>query len=132
QSTDSTDNWASVVLVLGGARWGKSRFAESLLSGHTGRRIYLATAQTGDEEMRQRIADHRQRRGGDWRTIEAPLDVATPIARAGSDAVLVDCLTLWLSNLMAAGLNIEHAVDGLCKALDKVGAPVVLVSNATG
>ena len=125
-------NSASVALVLGGARSGKSRFAESLLAGHAGQRVYLATAQAGDEEMRQRIAEHRKRRGNDWRTIEAPLDIASPIAEASGDAILIDCLTLWLSNLMAAGLNIDQAVDGLCKALGKARAPIVLVSNETG
>jgi adenosyl cobinamide kinase/adenosyl cobinamide phosphate guanylyltransferase len=124
-------NPAPVTLVLGGARSGKSRFAESLLSGATPR-IYLATAEARDEEMRTRILDHRARRGQDWHTIEAPLDIATPIAQAGHDAVLVDCLTLWLSNLMAARLSIEEATAGLCQALGEVQAPIVLVSNEVG
>lgn len=127
-----SDNHASVTLVLGGARSGKSRFAESLLSAHAGRRLYLATAQAGDEEMRRRILEHQNRRGADWQTIEAPLDIATPLAGAGGDAVLVDCLTLWLSNLMAAELNIDQAVAGLCQILGRARAPVVLVSNETG
>jgi adenosylcobinamide kinase/adenosylcobinamide-phosphate guanylyltransferase len=124
-------NPALVTLVLGGARSGKSRFAESLLSG-AAQRIYLATAEARDEEMRERILDHQARRGQDWHTIEAPLDIATPIAQAGRDAVLVDCLTLWLSNLMAAHLSIEEATAGLCQALGKVQAPIVLVSNEVG
>ncbi len=124
-------NSAPVTLVLGGARSGKSRFAESLLSDATPR-IYLATAEARDDEMRRRIRDHQARRGQDWHTIEAPLDIATPIAQAGRDAVLVDCLTLWLNNLMAAHLSIEEATTGLCQALGKVQAPVVLVSNEVG
>ncbi len=122
----------AVVLVLGGARSGKSRFAESLLGEYQGHRLYLATAQAGDEEMRRRILEHQARRGPGWRTIEAPLDLATPIASAGSEAVLVDCLTLWLSNLMAAELDVDRATDGLCRILGKVPGPVVLVSNETG
>jgi adenosylcobinamide kinase / adenosylcobinamide-phosphate guanylyltransferase len=124
-------NPALVTLVLGGARSGKSRFAESLLGSAT-QRIYLATAEARDEEMRERILDHQARRGQGWHTIEAPLDIATPIAQAGPDAVLVDCLTLWLSNLMAAHLSIEEATTGLCQALGKVQAPIVLVSNEVG
>jgi adenosylcobinamide kinase/adenosylcobinamide-phosphate guanylyltransferase len=123
---------AAVSLVLGGARSGKSRFAEGLLAAHAGRRIYLATAEPGDEEMRARIADHRQRRGEGWRTVEAPLDIAAAIRDAGDDAVLLDCLTLWLANLMAAGRDIGEATEDLGKALAHVRAPVVLVSNEVG
>jgi adenosylcobinamide kinase/adenosylcobinamide-phosphate guanylyltransferase len=121
-----------VILVLGGARSGKSRFAESLLADRVGRRNYLATAEAGDEEMRERIRHHRERRGASWRTIEAPIDLATAIAEAGEAAILIDCLTLWLSNLMAAGRDVDEATQGLCRALDRAKAPVVLVSNETG
>lgn len=121
-----------VILVLGGARSGKSRFAESLLADRVGQRIYLATAEAGDEEMRQRIFHHQARRGKGWRIVESPIDIAAAIAGAGDHAVLVDCLTLWLSNLMAADRDIEDATSGLCRALDQARAPVVLVSNETG
>ncbi len=80
----------------------------------------------------ERILDHQARRGEGWHTIEAPFDIATPIAQAGREAVLVDCLTLWLSNLMAAHLNIEEATAGLCQALGKAQSPIVLVSNEVG
>ena len=123
---------SSVSLVLGGARSGKSRYAEGLLSLHTGNRIYLATAEPGDAEMRARIEDHRRRRGTSWRTVEAPLDVIPVIARAGDDAVLLDCLTLWLANLMSAGRDIGKAERELWSALGDVRAPVVLVSNEVG
>jgi adenosylcobinamide kinase/adenosylcobinamide-phosphate guanylyltransferase len=123
---------ASVSLVLGGARSGKSRFAEGLLAAHEGKRIYLATAEPGDAEMRARIADHRRRRSAGWRTIEAPLDIAPAIAGAEGEAILLDCLTLWLANLMAAGRNIGKATDELQDALGRAGAPVVLVSNEVG
>ena len=121
-----------VILVLGGARSGKSRFAESLLADRAGHRIYLATAEAGDEEMRQRILHHQARRGEGWRTIESPIEIAAPIAAAGDDAVLVDCLTLWLSNLMAADRDMDEAANDLCRALDQARAPIVLVSNETG
>jgi adenosylcobinamide kinase / adenosylcobinamide-phosphate guanylyltransferase len=123
---------ATVSLVLGGARSGKSRFAEDLLEAHAGRRIYLATAEPGDEEMRARIADHRRRRGEGWRTMEAPLDIASAITEAGEDAILLDCLTLWLANLMSGGRDIPEATEGLAKALAGARAPVVLVSNEVG
>ena len=83
---------AAVSLVLGGARSGKSRFAEGLLAAHAGRRIYLATAEPGDEEMRARIADHRQRRGEGWRTVEAPLDIAR---RSAMPATTLSC---WIAS----------------------------------
>ncbi len=122
----------SISLVLGGARSGKSLFAEGLLASHAGGRIYLATAEPGDEEMRARIREHRARRAGDWRTVEAPLDITAVIAAAGRQAVLLDCLTLWLTNLMAAKRDIDHATGELCAALDRVAAPVVIVSNEVG
>jgi adenosylcobinamide kinase/adenosylcobinamide-phosphate guanylyltransferase len=123
---------APVTLVLGGARSGKSRFAEELLAERSGRRLYLATAQPGDAEMAARIERHREGRGTGWRTVEAPLDIAPAIAAAGEDAVLLDCLTLWLSNLMAAARDIGQATEALCRTLGKVRAPVVLVSNEVG
>ena len=123
---------SSVSLVLGGARSGKSRYAEGLLSLHAGKRIYLATAEAGDAEMRTRIEDHRRRRGAGWRTVEAPLDIAPIIAGAGDHAVLLDCLTLWLANLMSAGGDISKAERELRSALGDVRAPVVLVSNEVG
>ena len=123
---------AGVTLVLGGARSGKSRFAEGLLAERSGRRLYLATAEAGDPEMAARIERHRENRGGGWRVVEAPLDIAPAIAAAGKDALLLDCLTLWLSNLMAAGRDVEKATEDLCEALTKALAPVVLVSNEVG
>jgi adenosylcobinamide kinase/adenosylcobinamide-phosphate guanylyltransferase len=126
------DRQSLVTLVLGGARSGKSRFAEELLADRSGRRLYLATAEPQDAEMAERIRHHRQRRGNAWRTVEAPIDVAPVLNSAGEDAVLLDCLTLWLSNLMAAGREIEPAVQGLCAALRQPRAPIVLVSNEVG
>lgn len=123
---------AGTTLVLGGARSGKSRFAEELLSTVPGGRLYLATAEAGDAEMAVRIRQHRDRRGEGWRTVEAPLEVPEALAAAGSDAVLLDCLTLWVSNLMAAGCDVAAAGEALCRALDGAQAPVVVVSNEVG
>ena len=131
-ASHSSARSSSVSLVLGGARSGKSRYAEGLLSLHAGKRIYLATAEPGDAEMRARIEDHRHRRGTSWRTVEAPLDIAPVIAGAGDDAILLDCLTLWLANLMSAGRDISKAERELRSALGDVRAPVVLVSNEVG
>ena len=123
-----------LTLVLGGARSGKSRFAESLIAAHPGRPVYLATAQAGDAEMAERIRRHRARRGDVWRTIEEPLDLPHALASATRDngAVLVDCLTLWLSNLMAAERNPESETQSLIESLPKLTVPVVFVSNEVG
>src|SRR5215469_7244580 len=93
-----------LVLVLGGARSGKSRYAEQAIEAAAGCRLYLATAVAADTEMSARIAEHRARRGPTWSTIEEPLEIAGCIeVEARPDRpILVDCLTLWLSNLMHA------------------------------
>ncbi|MCZ8183610.1 MAG: bifunctional adenosylcobinamide kinase/adenosylcobinamide-phosphate guanylyltransferase [Beijerinckiaceae bacterium] len=126
---------ARVTLVLGGARSGKSRHAEALARQTGLSRIYLATAQPFDEEMRERIRQHRADRDGDgWQTIEEPLDLAGAIARAsaGDAILLVDCLTLWLSNLMLAGHPVIPATQALMAALAAANGPVILVSNEVG
>jgi adenosylcobinamide kinase/adenosylcobinamide-phosphate guanylyltransferase len=123
-----------VTLVLGGARSGKSRFAEGLTAAHSGRPVYLATAAAGDAEMAERIRRHRARRGDAWTTIEEPLDLPRALASATRDngAVLVDCLTLWLSNLMAAVRDVERETQALLNLLPTLQAPVVFVSNEVG
>ncbi|MDP6515373.1 MAG: bifunctional adenosylcobinamide kinase/adenosylcobinamide-phosphate guanylyltransferase [Alphaproteobacteria bacterium] len=125
---------APVTLILGGARSGKSRYAESLVESQPGAWIYVATAEPGDDEMAARIRAHQVRRGNRWTTIEAPLDLAGALRRAASaeGAVLVDCLTLWLSNLIAAGHDIEAETAGLTAVLSELAGPVVLVSNEVG
>jgi len=123
----------ATTLVLGGARSGKSAFAERLVVNSGLPRIYLATATAGDEEMRLRIARHRQERGEGWRTIEEPLDLVAALTRHSHDgAVLVDCLTLWLSNLMFAHRDVEAESQRLANWLATTPAPVVLVSNEVG
>ncbi|WP_334175605.1 bifunctional adenosylcobinamide kinase/adenosylcobinamide-phosphate guanylyltransferase [Pseudoxanthobacter sp.] len=125
---------AAVVLVTGGARSGKSAFAEEL-SRRSGReRVYLATAEAGDDEMARRIARHRADRGAGWHTVEAPLALAQAIAAEARPGrvVLVDCLTLWLSNLMMAERDIAAESAGLVAVLAGAAAPVILVSNEIG
>lgn len=122
-------------LVLGGRRSGKSRFAEDLVTASgLVEAVYVATAEAGDAEMAERIADHRARRGSAWRTVEEPLELADAIAaHAGSGRfVLVDCLTLWLANLMQAGRDIAAATAAMVAALEEAAGPTVLVSNEVG
>ena len=128
-----------VSLVLGGARSGKSTYAEKLamgtLSGGAPRpALYVATAEAGDVEMATRIMAHRARRGANWITIEAPLalDEAVAANAVAGRPILVDCLTLWLSNLMHAGRDLDEAADDLVRALEGLAAPVVFVSNEVG
>ncbi len=120
------------VLVLGGARSGKSVFSESLVEKFS-ERVYIATAEARDDEMRARIADHRARRGDGWRTIEAPVALPNAIRTEGGPrrALLVDCLTLWLTNLILAEHDVEVATDDLVSALQSAN-PTVLVANEVG
>ena len=124
---------ARVTLVLGGARSGKSRYAETLLR-EAGGGIYLATAQALDSEMTARIARHRAERGHGWTTVEEPLELAAALERGAQAGrpILVDCLTLWLSNLMGAGRAAEAETARLRAALKTLPVPVVFVSNEVG
>jgi adenosylcobinamide kinase/adenosylcobinamide-phosphate guanylyltransferase len=124
----------ATTLVLGGARSGKSAFAEKLVGDSGLARVYLATATPGDDEMRLRIAQHRTQRGEGWTTVEEPLALVDALAREVTHgrAVLVDCLTLWLSNLMLAGRDPEIEARRLTRFLDVAKYPVVLVSNEVG
>jgi adenosylcobinamide kinase / adenosylcobinamide-phosphate guanylyltransferase len=123
----------ALTLVLGGARSGKSRHAESLIGRRPPPWVYVATAQAFDEEMRERIAAHREGRPAGWITVEEPVDVAEAIRAAPLGApVLVDCLTLWLTNLMLADAELPGAMDGLLAACAEAHGPVVLVSNEVG
>jgi adenosylcobinamide kinase / adenosylcobinamide-phosphate guanylyltransferase len=121
-----------LTFVLGGARSGKSRYAESLITALPAPWTYVATAEAGDEEMAARIKSHRERRGTQWRTIEAPRDLAQALSACGDGPVLVDCLTLWLSNLMLAEANIEKETAQLEKTLVAARGPFVLVANEVG
>ena len=122
-----------LTLVLGGARSGKSRYAESLVMEFPPPWLYVATAEPLDGEMTARIAAHRARRGAEWRAVEAPRDLAGALAKnSDGGAVLVDCLTLWLSNLMLADADIAAESARLEAALARLAAPLVLVSNEVG
>jgi adenosylcobinamide kinase / adenosylcobinamide-phosphate guanylyltransferase len=127
---------AKLTLVIGGARSGKSRYAESLMATLPAPWkppwAYIATAEAGDEEMAARIAAHRARRSADWKTVEAPRDLAAALKACGSMPALVDCLTLWLSNLMIAEADTDREMEELEKALAVAAAPAVLVANEVG
>ena len=120
--------------MLGGARSGKSRYAEALGQDVSGSRTYIATAAAGDEEMTARIAEHRVRRGPNWTTIEEPVHLAAALDRAmaPSGFVLVDCITLWLSNLLLADQSPDKPVEELLCVLAEPRGTVVLVSNEVG
>ena len=129
----------AVTLVLGGARSGKSGYAERLIeqqasAGACCAATYCATAEPGDDEMAARIAAHRRRRTGFWHTVETPLALAPAISAETRPArpLLVDCLTLWLSNVMLAERSIEAETAALVVALRDAAGPVVLVANEVG
>ncbi len=123
-----------VTLVLGGAASGKSAHAEALAAQASPPAVYIATAEALDGEMQGKIAVHRARRGDAWETVEAPLDLAQAIRRHdGPDAsILVDCLTLWLSNLLGEGRDAAAETDALVAALGGARGRIVLVSNEIG
>ncbi|MFC0206313.1 bifunctional adenosylcobinamide kinase/adenosylcobinamide-phosphate guanylyltransferase [Novosphingobium soli] len=125
---------SGALLVLGGARSGKSRYAQQRLEAHPGTLAYIATGQALDAEMDERIARHREDRGDRWTTLEEPLDLAGAIDRAAraADAILVDCLTLWLTNLMLADLPRDAATAALGAAMARCPCPLVLVANEVG
>jgi adenosylcobinamide kinase/adenosylcobinamide-phosphate guanylyltransferase len=122
------------ILVLGGARSGKSRHAQSLAKRMGQRRLFIATAQAFDDEMRDRIARHRADRDDSWQTVEAPHDLPGVIRQHGhgDHVLLVDCLTLWLSNLLLADADLDAAGHALIDVLADASAPVILVGNEVG
>jgi len=123
----------TATFLLGGARSGKSRHAVRLAQQMAENPLLIATAVAGDGEMRQRIARHREERGAHWRVVEAPLDLAEAIAGLEADAVaVVDCLTLWLSNLLHEGRDAESESSRLLAAIDASPARLILVSNEVG
>ena len=133
---------ATSILITGGVRSGKSRFAEEQTSSLGTRLCYLATAQALDEEMTERIERHRLRRGNNWETIEEPLMIPQALARLDGvyDAILLDCITLWLSNLLlsfecddpsAEGQILTH-VHRLASTLRSLSTPIIIVTNEVG
>lgn len=124
---------AKAILITGGARSGKSRFAERLTLAMRGDAIYVATAEALDDEMAERIASHQARRGPEWETMSAPLSLLEALHETDHGRPrLVDCLTLWLSNLMHHGRDWEAEARALAEALPGFAAPVVFVTNEVG
>lgn len=123
---------AVTTLFLGGARSGKSRLAQEAAEAWPGPLVYCATAQAGDAEMAERIARHRADRGPRWQTVECPVDLPEAIGAARGDAIVVDCLTLWLANLMFAEHDLDAACAALLEAMAAAPAPLYLVSNEVG
>ena len=121
-------------LVIGGARSGKTRHALGLAEASGLSPVYVATAQAFDDEMRERIALHQAERGPEWTTLEAPRDLAATLRTAAGPGrvVLVDCLTLWLTNVMLAEEPVAEACEALADAVATAGGPVILVSNEVG
>ena len=122
-----------VTFVLGGAASGKSRLAEDLVGKAGLPRVYVATAEAHDDEMRAKLDAHRAQRGPDWITIEEPLDLARVIGDLPEGHVtLIDCATMWLSNLILAGRDADAGRDALIAALREAQGPLVIVSNEVG
>lgn len=124
-------SFGTSLLVIGGARSGKSRHAQAQAEALPGELVYIATAQAFDDEMRAKIARHRADRGPRWRTVEAPIALADAIA-AQRGPILVDCLTLWASNLLLSDADAEPHITALLGAIAAARAPIVLVSNEVG
>jgi adenosylcobinamide kinase / adenosylcobinamide-phosphate guanylyltransferase len=125
---------ARSVLVLGGARSGKSRYALTLAEAAAPERLMIATAEALDEEMAARIARHRAERGPGWTTREAPLDLVAALAEAARPgrAVVVDCVTLWLSNILLGQRDMATAIAQLAALVPRLKGPAILVSNEVG
>lgn len=123
-----------VLLVLGGARSGKSRLAQARAEAWDGALLFVATGQAFDAEMHERIARHRADRGERWQTIEAPIAIADAIrAQSAPDTLLlIDCLTLWASNLLLGDHDVEGATADLLRAIEGAAGPLILVANEVG
>lgn len=122
------------ILVLGGARSGKSRHAQKLAEDASAQRTFIATAEMLDDEMSERIARHRADRGDAWKTVESPISLCAAVEQACDEnhSVLVDCLTLWLSNIMHAEMNVDEEVQRLAETIQVVSTPLIIVSNEVG
>jgi len=120
-------------LILGGAASGKSSFAEALVRRQKGSNVYVATAQIYDDEMRDKVNAHIAARGPDWQTIEAPFNTADQLAKMTADkTVLVDCATMWLSNMMLNDLDLETETNALFAALEDRACDMTVVTNEVG
>lgn len=125
---------SNIIYISGGARSGKSRYAQNLAESLSPHPIYLATAQALDSEMQQRIVRHQQDRDASWQNVEEPLDLAGALRRHDGEGrvILIDCLTLWLSNLMFANQDITQCRTALCALLPTLHSTLIFVSNEIG
>jgi adenosylcobinamide kinase/adenosylcobinamide-phosphate guanylyltransferase len=126
-----------LLVVTGGTRSGKSRYAVERASAWGARVLYVATCQPQDDEMRERVRRHQAERPGMWTTVEPGPDVLTAIQQQGpgADGILLDCLTLYVSSLLMSGygeVEVMHRVDKLCQALREVPRPAAIVTNEVG
>lgn len=123
----------SLTFVLGGAASGKSQAAETIITNSKLTPIYLATARIWDDEIQNKVSAHRARRGPEWHTIDAPIDLTGPLGQAQKgQVILLDCATMWLTNVMLDDMDIETAQNTLLNALARCAAPIVVVSNEVG
>ncbi len=123
----------NLILVIGAASYGKSNWAENFCIEAPRAPIYIATAQAFDSEITAKIAYHRESRGDRWQTLEAPLDLVTPLSNAGENQIiLVDCLTMWLSNHLLAQNDISAKSNQLVNACKNLACPTVFVTNEVG
>lgn len=121
------------ILITGGARSGKSRIAEGWVTAQGATPVYIATAEAFDTEMKTRIADHQSRRGPEWTSVETPLDLLKALQDTdGQGPRLVDCLTLWLSNMMHAEIDWQVQAQELAKTIPLLASPVTFVTNEVG
>lgn len=125
-----------IILITGGARSGKSKYAEERAMRLGTKLLYLATGEPGDEEMLRRIAEHRRRRGEKWMTVEEPVEVVRELLRRQGriDCAVVDCLTLWVSNLLIRGGEdgVQKAVEDLIEELPRLDFHLLFVTNEVG
>ncbi len=123
-----------ITFIIGGSRSGKSKFALERASLYQGRKAYIATAQAMDDEMKDRIEKHKEERLGEWETFEEPLNISTliPDIHKSYDIILLDCLTLWLSNLMLNNKNVEAEIESFISSLSTIHCSLFTVSNEVG
>jgi len=123
-----------IIFITGGARSGKSFLAMSEASKFKGKKAYIATAEVLDSEMRERIEQHKKQRGNDWDTYEEPIKIEKVIEKIGGSysVIVLDCLTLWLSNVMLNSFDLEKEIDSFCRSLFTVHCPLFIVSNEVG
>ncbi len=124
---------ADLTFILGGASSGKSSYAEGIVAASGRDKVYVATSRVFDAEMRQKVQDHIKDRGDGWITIEEPLDIAKALSSCASEqVVLLDCATMWLTNVMLDELEVDAEIDAFLNALTTAPCPIVVVSNETG